>query len=321
MATPLPQLTKEHGKLILTVALTGNINTKEKNPNLPTTPTEIADDVHKCAKLGATFFHIHARGEDNKPTMRVEMFREICRLVKERDPEVIIQISTGGRAPPVGVDVDPDMWRINPLDLMPESGSFTPGSVNLEPGIYQNSPQLVHALAKRYTETGIKPEIEVFDTSMMYKADQLVKQGLLTRPIHYGFVMGAPGAQGGDLKQLAHLVSMTQPGDTWSTIGIGKFELPLAATAIAMGGHVRVGLEDNNKMPDGSLATNESLVKYVVDLAKMMGRQLATPAEAREILGLKPEWKDRILPQLKETKVYPGDQWHLAKEDAEEKKE
>ena len=320
-STPVPPLTKEHGKLILTVAMTGNLNTKERNPNLPCTPQEIADDVHKCAKLGASLFHIHARDENNVPTMRVEMFREICRLVKERDPDVIIQISTGGRAPPVGFDVDPDMWRINPLDLLPESGSFTPGSVNLDPIIYQNSPQLVQKLAQRYMESGIKPEIEVFDTSMMYKAEELVKKGLLKRPIHYGFVMGAPGAQGADLQQLGHLVSMVKPGDTWSTIGIGKYEMPLAATAIAMGGHVRVGLEDNNKMPDGSLATNESLVRYVVDLAKMMGRQLATPAEARAILGLRPEWKDRILPQLQEQKIYPGDKWHLQTEDAEEKKE
>jgi len=133
--------------------------------------------------------------------------------------------------------------------------------------------------------------------------------------------MGAPGAQGADLLQLGHLVSMVKPGDTWSTIGIGKYEMPLAATAIAMGGHVRVGLEDNNKLPDGSLATNESLVRYVVDLAKMMGRQLATPAEARAILGLRPEWKDRILPQLQEQKIYPGDKWHLTTEDVEEKKE
>ena len=171
--------------------------------------------------------------------MRVEVFREICRLVKERDPEVILQISTGGRAPPEGVDVDHDEWRMNPLDLLPESGSFTPGSVNLEPIIYMNSPQLVHKLAQKYIDTGIKPEIEVFDTNMMHKAKQLIKKGLLKRPVHYGFVMGAPGAQGGDLQQLAHLVSLTEPGDTWSTIGIGKYELPLAATAIAMGGHVR----------------------------------------------------------------------------------
>jgi len=149
----VPQLSKEYGKLVLTCALTGNLNTKERNPNLPCTPQEIADDVHKCAKAGAVFFHIHARDEHNKPTMTPSIFREICRLVKERDPDVIIQISTGGRAPPVGMDVDPNMWRINPLDLLPESGSFTPGSVNLEPIVYANSPQLVQLLAEKYRDT------------------------------------------------------------------------------------------------------------------------------------------------------------------------
>lgn len=297
---PVTQLTKEHGKLILTVALTGNINSKERNPNLPCSPQEIADDVHKCAKLGACFFHIHARDENNKPTMRPEIFREICRLVKERDPDVIIQISTGGRAPPVGMNVDKNLWRINPLDLLPESGSFTPGSVNLEPIVYENSPELVQKLAEKYHETGIKPEIECFDSNMITKADQLVKKGLLKRPLHFGFVMGAPGAQGCSVQHLSHLISLIQPGDTWSSIGIGKYSLPLATTAIAMGGHVRVGLEDNNRMPDGSIATNESLVRHIVDLAKLMGRDLATPDEARKILNLPLEWKDRILPQLKE---------------------
>ena len=129
----VPQLSKDHGKLVLTCALTGNINTKARNPNLPCTPQEIADNVEQCARAGAVFFHIHARDEHDKPTMRVEIFQEICRLVKERCPEVILQISTGGRAPPDGMDVDPNLWRINPLNLLPESGSFTPGSVNLEP--------------------------------------------------------------------------------------------------------------------------------------------------------------------------------------------
>lgn len=153
MSLVVPQLSKEHGKLVLTCALTGNINTKEKNPNLPCAPQEIADDVEKCARAGAVFFHIHARDENNKPTMDVGIFREICRLVKRRCPDVIIQISTGGRAPPVGVDVDPNLWRVSPLDLLPESGSFTPGSVNLEPIVYANSPQLVQMLAEKYHRT------------------------------------------------------------------------------------------------------------------------------------------------------------------------
>jgi 3-keto-5-aminohexanoate cleavage enzyme len=203
---------------------------------LPCSPQEIADDVIACAEAGASFFHIHARDENNKPTMRPEIFREICRLVKLRNPNIILQISTGGRAPPVGMDVDKNLWRINPLDLLPESGSFTPGSVNLEPIVYENSPTLVQMLAEKYRDTGIKPEIEVFDTNMITKAYTMVQKGLLTRPLHFGFVMGAPGAQCADLTQLAHLVSKVKDGDTWSVIGIGKYELPLAATAIAMGG-------------------------------------------------------------------------------------
>jgi 3-keto-5-aminohexanoate cleavage enzyme len=133
---------------------------------------------------------------------------------------------------------------------------------------------------------------------MITNAYELVKKGLLKRPLDFGFVMGAPGAQGCDIKNLAHLVSMLKEGDTWTSIGIGKFEMPLAYAAIAFGGHVRVGLEDTNKLPDGRLATNVELVKHVVEMAKLMGREIATPDEAREILSLPKEWKDRILPQL-----------------------
>merc|ERR1711871_51801 len=124
----------------------------------------------------------------------------------------------------------------------------------------------------------------------------LVRAGLLEKPLEFGFVMGAPNALECTLRQLGHLLSMLEPGDTWTSIGIGKFEMPLAYAAIAFGGHVRVGLEDTNKLPNGELATNVELVKHVVEIAKMMGRRIATPDEAREILSLPKEWKDRILP-------------------------
>ncbi|EOD40394.1 hypothetical protein EMIHUDRAFT_108586 [Emiliania huxleyi CCMP1516] len=259
-------LQKDHGKLIITLATTGNINTKERNPALPCSPEEMADDMHECIKLGVSVLHIHARDENNKPTMRVDKFRETVRRVKERDPDVVIQISTGGRAPLDGVD--PGTWRMDPLNLKPEMASYTPGSVNLGPIVYQNNAKLVQDMAQRFCETGIKPQVEVFDTNMISNCDLLVKQGLLKRPIDFGFVMGAPGAQECSLRQLGHLTSMLQPGDTWTSIGIGKFEMPLAYMAIAMGGHVRVGLEDNNKTPDGKLATNYELVKHIVDVAK-----------------------------------------------------
>jgi len=289
-------LTKQHGKLIITLASTGNINTRDRNPTLPCSPQEMADQMHECIQHGVSILHIHARNEELKPTMRVDKFRETCRLVKERDPNVIIQISTGGRAPLAGVDAG--TWRMDPLNLMPEMGSYTPGSVNLGPIVYQNDAKLVQDMAQKYHDTGIKPQIEVFDTNMISNTDILVRQGLLKRPIDYGFVMGAPGAQECSLRQLGHLMSMLQPGDTWTSIGIGMFEMPLAYAAIAMGGHVRIGLEDNNKMPDGSLATNVDLVKHVVDVAKAMGREIASPEEAREMLSMPVENIDKIVPNL-----------------------
>jgi len=216
--------------------------------------------------------------------------------VKERDPDVIIQISTGGRAPLSGVDVG--TWRMDPLNLNPEMASYTPGSVNLGPIVYQNDAKLVQDMAQRFHDTDIKPQVEVFDTNMISNTDILVKQGLLKRPIDYGFVMGAPGAQECSLRQLGHLISMLQPGDTWTSIGIGKFEMPLAYMAIAMGGHVRVGLEDNNKTPDGKLATNADLVRHVVEVAKVMGREIATPDEARAMLSMDKARQDLIYEQL-----------------------
>ena len=295
------QVQRDHGKLIITLATTGNINTRENNPTLPCYPQEMADDMHECIKLGVSVLHIHARNELLKPTMRVDKFRETVRLVKQRDPDVIIQISTGGRAPLDGVDVG--TWRMDPLNLLPEMGSYTPGSVNLGPIVYQNDAKLTKDMAVKFGELNIKPQVEVFDTNMISNANNLVKAGLLKRPLDFGFVMGAPNAQECSLRQLGHLISMLEPGDTWTSIGVGKFEMPLAYMAISMGGHVRVGLEDNNKTPDGKVATNYELVKHVVDMAKAMGREIATPAEAREILSMPTANIDRILPKLDPTQT------------------
>ena len=169
------QLTRDHGKLVITLATTGNINTRENNAALPCTPKEMADDMHECIKAGVSVLHIHARNELLRPTMRVDKFRETVRLIKERDPNVIIQISTGGRAPLDGVS--PYTWRMDPLNLMPEMASYTPGSVNLGPIVYQNDAKLTKDMAQRFTDTGIKPQVEVFDTNMITNAYNLVKAG------------------------------------------------------------------------------------------------------------------------------------------------
>ena len=162
------QLQRDYGKLIITLATTGNINTRENNKDLPCSPKEMADQMHECIKLGVSILHIHSRNELLKPTMRVDKFRETCRLVKERDPDVIIQISTGGRAPPTAFEgVDVGDWRMDPLNLLPEMGSYTPGSVNLGPIVYQNDAKLTRDMAQKYKDLNIKPQVEVFDTNMI----------------------------------------------------------------------------------------------------------------------------------------------------------
>ncbi len=279
-------------KLIITVALTGNVPTKKMNPNVPISPDEIADDVRRCAEAGASLFHIHARDDDQKPTLNTEVFKKIVRKIKKTCPEVIIQLSTGARA---GKGWDE---RANPVRLLPEMASFTTGSNNLPGIIYENSPQFIEYLAGVFKETKVKPEIEVFETGMISNALFLHKKGFIEIPMHFNFVLGAPGAMPGTVKNLLFLSESIPSDSTWSVAGIGKAQIPLATTAIVLGGHVRIGLEDSLYMPDGSLATNAKLVEKVVTLNREIGRNISTPAETRAILKINRKNKDRIQTQL-----------------------
>ena len=276
-------------KLIITVALTGNVPTQQMNPNLPATADEIAADVRRCADAGAVVFHVHARDKDQKPTLDIDVFKANARCIKKTAPEVIIQLSTGGRA---GKDWEA---RANPVRLLPEMASFTTGSNNLPGIIYENSPQFIEFLAGVFKETGVKPEIEVFESGMISNAVYLQNKGLIEPPLHFDFVLGAPGSMAGTVKNLVFLSESIPAGCTWTVAGIGKAEISLAAAAIAMGGHVRVGLEDNLYLPDGSPASNPKLVEKVVAIAKEIGREIADPDEARSLLSLNPQFKDRIL--------------------------
>jgi len=276
-------------KLIITVALTGNVPTREKNPSLPVTGEEIAADVRRCAGVGASLFHVHARDAAQEPTLDIDVYRDNARKIKHVAPDVIIQLSTGARA---GKDWE---LRANPVRLLPEMASFTTGSNNLPGIIYENSPQFIEFLAQVFKETGVKPEIEVFETGMINNALYLQQKGLIQAPLHFCFVLGAPGSMPGTVKNLQFLSDSIPAGSTWSVAGIAKAEIPLAAAAIVMGGHVRVGLEDNLYLPDGSPASNPELVEKVVTIAEQVGRQIASPDEARTILSLNPENKDRIL--------------------------
>jgi 3-keto-5-aminohexanoate cleavage enzyme len=279
-------------KLIITVALTGNVITKQMNPNLPATSSEIAADVKRCADEGAVLFHVHARDAHLRPTLDISVYKENVRRIKEAASDVIIQLSTGGRA---GKDRDA---RVSPIRLLPEMGSFTTGSNNLPGIVYENSPQFIEHLATVFHETGVKPEIEVFEAGMISNALFLQKKGLIHPPLHFDFVLGAPGAMPAGIKNLLFLCETVPPGSTWAVAGIDRWEIPMCTAAIIMGGHVRVGLEDNIYMPDRSLASNSLLVEKVVRIAREIGREIATPDEARAILSLNPAFKDRILDML-----------------------
>lgn len=267
-------------KLIITAALTGAEVTREQQPNLPITPEEIAQAAVEAYEAGAAIVHVHARLEDGTPTQSKEVYREIQRLVTSACP-VIFQPSTGGAVWHTAEE------RLQPLELEPEMATLSTGTCNFGQDIFANPAGFMEEAARMMLERGIKPEFEIFEPGMIDNALRLIKKGLVKEPLHFNFVLGVPGAMGGTVRNLAFLVDSIPQNATWTVSGIGRCETPLAMAAIAMGGHVRVGFEDNIYYRKGELATsNAQLVARIARLAAELGREVASPAEAREILGI-----------------------------------
>ncbi|KAF2955476.1 3-keto-5-aminohexanoate cleavage protein [Marinitoga sp. 38H-ov] len=268
-------------KLIITVALTGAEVTREQQPNLPITPDEIAEAAYEAYLAGASIAHVHARDKDGNPTQSYEVYKEIKEKIESKC-NIIFQPSTGGAV------YHTFEQRKQPLELNPEMATLSAGTTNFGRDIFVNSEEYMEKFAKEMKERGIKPEIEVFERGHINNALRLVKRGLLDTPIHFDFVMGVPGAIPGEIDDLVYLVNRIPQGSTWTVAGIGRYELPLAVHAILMGGHVRVGFEDNIYYRKGELAkSNAQLVERIVRLAKELGREVATPDEARKILNIK----------------------------------
>eukprot|EP01029_Cantina_marsupialis_P027787 TRINITY_DN773_c0_g1_i1.p1 TRINITY_DN773_c0_g1~~TRINITY_DN773_c0_g1_i1.p1 ORF type:complete len:575 (+),score=199.35 TRINITY_DN773_c0_g1_i1:97-1821(+) len=283
--------------LIITTALTGNVPTKEMNPNVPCTSEEIAKDVKECYEAGSALFHIHARDEKTqKPTHDIEVFKKTVRLVKQDNPDVIVQLSTGARA-----GSDPQS-RIDVVRLCPEMASYSTGSCNLASKVYENTPQLVKEMAHVFTETGVVPEIECFDAGHLATALHMIKLGKIPSPAHFNFVINTAGGIAGSMRGLNFMVDSLPEGSTWTVTPIGNMQFPIISAVIGMGGHVRVGLEDMIFMPDGSLASNKMMVEKVVRMAKELGREIATPDEARRILSIPRENIDRVLDYVHDKK-------------------
>ncbi len=266
-------------KLIITVAVDGAEVTREQTPHLPITPAEIGAVAERCRGAGAAMIHVHGRLPDGTSTQSREVYAEILKEVRART-DVIVQVSTGGA---VGMSAEE---RVQPVYLRPEMASLSAGTVNFGRGVFMNPPDLIEHFAKTMVEQGVVPEIEAFDMGHIQNALNLVKQGILTLPLHFDFVLGVPGAIAPTIRNLLHMSESIPEGCTWSVAGIGRAQLPLANAAILLGGHVRVGLEDNIYYTKGVLASNEMLVARIVRLAEELGRPVATPDEARRILRI-----------------------------------
>lgn len=268
-------------KLIITAAICGAEVTKEHNPNVPYTVEEIGREAEAAYKAGASIIHLHVRYDDGTPTQDKERFRVCIEEIKRRCPDVIIQPSTGGA---VGMS---DEERLQPVELLPEMASLDCGTLNFGGDeIFVNTENTIKNFGRVMIEKGVKPEIEVFDKGMVDYAIRFAKEGYILEPMHFNFVLGIQMAA--TARDLAFMVDSIPPGSTWTVTGIGRHEMPMAALGIVMGGHVRVGFEDNVYLEKGVLAkSNGELVEKVVRIAKELGRPIATPDEAREILGLK----------------------------------
>lgn len=270
-------------KLIITAAISGAEVTKDQNPNVPYSIKEIRDEARRACEAGASIIHLHVREDDGTPTQRRERFRVCMEAILDVCPDVIIQPSTGGA---VGMTSDE---RLQPLSLFPEMATLDCGTLNFGgDDIFVNTENMIMEFGKRMLDLGIKPECEVFDKSMVDTAVRLMKKGLIREPMHFNLVMGVRGGISGEVRDLLFMKESLPAGSTYTVSGIGRTQLSMNTMAILMGGHVRVGFEDNIYLDKGEIATsNADFVERIAALSGMLGREVATPDEARVILGLK----------------------------------
>jgi len=268
------------GSVIITVGPTGGQTTREMTPHLPTSPEEIAADVTAAYQAGATVASLHFRDADHRPTADLSIARRTIELVQERSP-ILVQVSSG-----VSTDATFEE-RLALMELRPAMATLSPCSMSFGKGEFRNPPEFVRRLAGRMQELGIKPELEIYDTGHVQAALALQADGLIEGPLQFGLVMGVPGGMAATAANLVHVVRSLPEDAVWQAIPIGRHNFELAAVAIAMGGNVRTGLEDNIYLARGQLAPgNKALVDRMAEIAASIGRPVATIEETRQRLGL-----------------------------------
>lgn len=270
-------------KTMITVATTGAFPTKEHNPAVPLTPREIADDVYECWQAGAAIAHLHMRDDAARGTMDKARFIETVGRIREKC-DIVINLTTSG-----DLNATDETRMAHIIEIEPPLASYDAGTMNWSHStLFVNHPAFLEKLGHVMQEHDIRPEIEVFDAGMLYNALYYMKKGVLTAPGYYQFVLGAPGGTAATVENLVYLKSLLPQGSVWSAFGIAAGHLPILFAAIALGGHVRVGMEDNVYYGRGRLAKNNAeFVARAARLVKEAGNEPATPADAREILSLK----------------------------------
>ncbi|MDX3366712.1 3-keto-5-aminohexanoate cleavage protein [Streptomyces anthocyanicus] len=299
--------------VVITCALTGAGDTVRKSPHVPVTPEQIARNAVEAAAAGAAVVHIHVRDpETGDPSRDPKLYREVVERVKETGTDVVINLTAG-----MGGDlvIDPDdplthlpgtdlvggLERLPHVeDLLPDICTLDCGSLNFGDGsnLYVSTPDMLRAGARRIQELGVRPELEIFDTGQLWFAKQLLAEGLLDDPTVFQLCMGIPWGAPADPGVLQSMVGMLPDGARWASFALGRMQMPWVAQSILLGGHVRVGLEDNLYLGRGNKATNAQLVERAVTLTESMGARVATPDEARATLGLRP--RDRSAAPTKE---------------------
>lgn len=270
-------------KVILTVAPTGAWPSKKDNPNIPLQPEEIAKDVYACWQAGASIAHIHVRDDEDKSSMDFEKFKEAVELIRATDCDIVLNLTTSGQ-----LHLADEARMQHVIELKPELASFDCGSMNwAHSTVFENSPTFLEKLGTVMQENNVKPEIEIFDAGMVYNALYYLKKGILKAPLHFQFVLGVPGGMTATVDNLLFLKNLIPADSTWGALGVGQGHLPIMYTTLALGGHVRVGMEDNIYYSKGVLAkSNAEFVERTIRTATEINKEIATPDEARQILGL-----------------------------------
>lgn len=271
-------------KLIITAAITGSRIPRSRTPYIPITPEEITRSAIECWEAGAAVVHIHVRNpKTGIGTQDMELFRQVIEPLREKT-DLVLCLTTSGIP---GRNL-PTEERLQVLDFKPELASLDAGSINLGGSIFVNTPEFLEEAAQRMGEKGVKPELEIFDVGMIVTCLRMRNQGFFDDPLHFQFVLGTPWGSPGTPRSLFHMCEMIPEDATWSVIGVGRAHLPMSMMALVMGGHIRVGMEDNiYYRRDQLVRRNAQFVERITRIAGEYGREIASPDETREILSLR----------------------------------